>query len=43
MKLDRNQQAMIYFRAALEIRPESQETKDAYFRIAQIAVNAKEV
>jgi len=43
MKLDRNQQAMIYFRAALEIRPESQETKDAYFRIAQIAVNAKDV
>ena len=34
MKLEKNQQAMIYFRAALEIRPESEEAKDALFRVA---------
>jgi tetratricopeptide (TPR) repeat protein len=34
MKLARNQQAMIYFRAALEISPESVEAKEAYFKVA---------
>jgi len=34
MKLARNQQAMIFFRAALEISPESSEAKDAYFKVA---------
>jgi len=34
MKLARNQQAMIYFRAALEISPESEEAKGAYFKVA---------
>lgn len=34
MKLGRNQQAMIYFRAALEISPESVEAKEAYFKVA---------
>jgi tetratricopeptide (TPR) repeat protein len=41
MKLERNQQAMIYFRVALEISPESEEAKDAYFKIAQISMNGR--
>jgi hypothetical protein len=28
---------MVYFRAALEISPESAEAKDAYFKVAQQA------
>jgi tetratricopeptide (TPR) repeat protein len=35
-RLERYQHAMIFFRAALEISPESSEAKDAYFQIAQI-------
>ena len=34
LKLARNQQAMICFRAALEICPESEEAKGAYFKVA---------
>jgi len=37
MRINRFQGAMIYFRAALEISPESTEAKDAYFRVAQQA------
>lgn len=37
MRINRFQGAMIYFRAALEISPESAEAKDAYFRVAQQA------
>ena len=33
--LERYQHAMIFFRAALEISPESVEAKDAYFKVAQ--------
>ena len=36
MRLERNQQAMIYFRAALEIRPESEEAKGALFKVAML-------
>ena len=37
-RLGRYQHAMIFFRAALEISPESSEAKDAYFQVAQIAL-----
>jgi tetratricopeptide (TPR) repeat protein len=37
IRLKRFQSAMVYFRAALEISPESAEAKDAYFKVAQQA------
>ena len=39
MGLRRYQHAMIYFRAALEIRPESIEAKDAYFKVAALELS----
>jgi len=38
MQVNRNQAAMIYFRAALEISPENMEAKDAYFKVAQLSL-----
>jgi tetratricopeptide (TPR) repeat protein len=35
-RLERYQHAMIFFRAALEISPESSEAKEAYFQVAQV-------
>jgi tetratricopeptide (TPR) repeat protein len=37
--LQRYQQAMIYFKAALDIRPESTEAKDAYFKAAALELS----
>ena len=39
MGLQRYQHAMIYFKAALDIMPESAEAKDAYFRVAQLELS----
>jgi tetratricopeptide (TPR) repeat protein len=36
-RLEHYQHAMIFFRAALEISPESAEAKEAYFQVAQLA------
>jgi len=39
MSLQRYQHAMIYFKAALDIRPESSEAKDAYFKVAVLELS----